>query len=90
MHIPEPDEYSGNAQHAAKVIEASTRILLYTLQSLLIAHLDGISFYVEIREDEDGQLLSEDVHFVLRSLHIASRKSYDSQLPLFKLLAEER
>ena len=88
-HLPEPGEYSGNPEVATKVIEASTRTLLYAIQTLLIAHLNGSSFDITIRENEDGELLSENVHFVLRSLHVTEQKADEAQLLLFDVRLEE-
>lgn len=84
-NMPEPNEYSDSNGLDAKVIELSTRILLYALQCLLIAHLDGTNFEIAIREDKDGGLLSEDVDFVLRSLHVKQEAPDKAQLLLFDL-----
>jgi hypothetical protein len=83
--MPEPDEYWDNGGLNAAVVEVSTRILLYTIQLLLTAHLGQTSFNLELRRDEYGESLSEDVHFVLRSLHVKHQEPDESQLLLFQL-----
>jgi hypothetical protein len=83
--MPEPDEYWDNRDLNAEVVEVSTRILLYTIQLLLTAHLGQTSFNLELRRDEYGESLSEDVHFVLRSLHVKHQEPDESQLLLFQL-----
>jgi hypothetical protein len=82
-YMPEPDEYWSSGALDAKVVEVSTRILLYTIQFLLTAHLGQTSFDLQVRRDEYGESLSEDVHFVLRSLHVKHQRPNESQLLLF-------
>lgn len=81
--MPEHSEDSDNSELATKVIELSTRVLLYALQSLLVAYLSKTNFEVEIRHDQNGEPLNENIHFLLRSLHVEQKGFDEAQLFLF-------
>lgn len=82
-HMPEPDEYTDDDSPDAEIVNLSSRILLYTIQLLLSAHLNQTSFELEVRKGEYGELLCEEVHYVLRALHVKQQGSDEAQLLLF-------
>jgi hypothetical protein len=82
-HMPEPDEDSDGDGSNAKIINLSSRIPLYTIQLLLSTHLNQTSFELAVRKGEHDELLSEEVHYVLRSLHVKHQGLDETQLLLF-------
>ncbi|MBN1877915.1 MAG: hypothetical protein JXA33_27085 [Anaerolineae bacterium] len=73
--FPEPNDWDSNAildsesQHLA-LIEISSRIILLSIQMMLLAHFKSTHFTVECLNDEDGINYEEDIHVVLRMLHL--------------------
>lgn len=68
----------------ARLVELSTRIILFTIQMLLLAYLENEDFEIECREDEWGLMKPENVRLVLKTLHLERRQINESQLPLFE------
>lgn len=73
--FPEPDDWGSTdildseLRHFA-LIEISSRLILLTIQMMLLAHLKSTHFTVECLRDEDGMNYEEDISVVLRVLHL--------------------
>jgi hypothetical protein len=81
--MPHPNGEQVPELIVARLVELSTRIVLYTIQMLLLAYLKGKDFEIECREDEWGIMEPENVHLVLQTLHLEKKQNDENQLALF-------
>lgn len=93
--LPKPNEWSSknlidSELSHLEVIEVSSRILLLTIQMLLLAHLKGRQLTVSCLRDEYGRGCEENVHIALRILHLDNPHPNEDQHPLFERPYEHR
>ena len=88
--LPFPEDWGENSSLVSldvHLIEASTRIVLFTIQMLLLVYLKDEHFLVEVTwcVGENGLPRDEAIDMVLATLHIRSQNSGmgENQLPLF-------
>lgn len=81
MTLPEPGCGADSIPLEAEVVELSTRIILMTMQMLLITYLKDSHFIVTCLREFPGE---KDVHFVLKKLHLEELGDNESQLELFE------
>jgi hypothetical protein len=87
--LPEPSNWGESGakvttseQIHLDVIEISSRILLLTIQMLLLAFYNPPSFSVSVLKDGDGLLIDENIDIVLRVLHLADYEINQQQMKL--------
>jgi len=64
------------------IIDTSSRILLLTIQMLLLAHYKQQDFTVDILKDDEGMPIYDDIKVVLRVLHLSDFKTNQNQMKL--------
>ena len=82
MRMPIPDIDGDVVSLDVEIVGLSTRVVLFTIQMLLSAHLKDAQFAVELLADEWGEPKEEPVRDVLRVLHIRPLAGDENQLPL--------
>ena len=83
IELPEPEEWSQSPPRDTELIAESTRVVLLTMQMMLIAFFKNDSFSVECLKEEDGFTREDDVEYVLRCLHLRPQINDPCQLKLF-------
>lgn len=81
--LPEPEEWSGTASLDKKIIESSSRLVLLSIQILLISYFKQDSELIEgywsdiidlkTVEDEEGNITGLDVKKYLQSMHLLDK-----------------
>lgn len=82
MTMPEPEEWNLHKPLDHELIHQATRVILLTLQMILLTSLKNQVIQVELLEDDDGFPYEEDIQIVLRSLHVNRPVPPDDQLSL--------
>lgn len=81
--LPLPSDKAGSDEHFdIQLVMLSTRVIIMTIQMLLLAYLEEDEFPVECLRDEDGFPIQESVHVVLKVLHIQTGAVHKDQLSL--------
>ena len=83
MRMPLPEGWSRTIPLDVELIGLSTRIVLLTIQMLLLAYFKGDHFAVDCLVDEWGVSRDEEIDIVLRKLHVRSLAVDRNQLSLF-------
>jgi hypothetical protein len=85
--LPMPDNWgekgskiTTSEQLHLDVIETSSRVLLLTIQMLLLGFYKSKTFSIEILKDDDGFTINENLDVVLRILHLADYKIDQKQM----------
>ncbi len=85
MSIPEPEDWTGIEPLDAKLIELSARIVLLSIQMLIMAYLKDDDFLVRFMENDDLIITERSVISLLRTIHVFSSNPHRDQLTLFDL-----